>query len=130
MKISQKAKAQAKRLFRRCFRDGFLDEGRVRETVDQLIQQRPRDLLPILVAFYQYVRLEWQRHVARITSAVPLPKEEQDRILQILERRYGRLLGSQFEVDPAVIAGLRIQVGSEVIDGTVRGRLEELLEQL
>ena len=130
MKISQKAKAQAKRLFRRCLKDGLLDEERVRQTVDQLIQQRPRDLLPILVAFYQYVRLEWQRHAARVTSAVPLPQEERDRILQLLERRYGRLLDSRFEVDPSVIAGLRIQVGSEVIDGTVRGRLEELLEQM
>jgi F-type H+-transporting ATPase subunit delta len=62
--------------------------------------------------------------VARVTSAVPLSPAQERRLADSLSRLYGRPIGLQVTVDPAVLGGLVIRVGDEVIDGSVAHRLE------
>jgi len=51
-------------------------------------------------------------------------------ILANLKKKYGTDLTAEFVVDLALLGGMRIRVGSDVWDGTVRGRLERLQQQL
>lgn len=62
--------------------------------------------------------------VARVTTAVPLTQVQEQRLTEVLGRLYGRAVGLQVTVDPDVLGGLVIQVGDEVIDGSIAHRLE------
>ncbi|QDB80057.1 F0F1 ATP synthase subunit delta [Georgenia sp. 311] len=65
------------------------------------------------------------RLVAGVTAAAPLTQEQEARLGRILEGAYGRSVQINVGVDPAVIGGMRIQVGAEVIDGTTLARLQD-----
>jgi F-type H+-transporting ATPase subunit delta len=62
--------------------------------------------------------------VARVTSAVALTPEQERRLTASLARLYGRTVGLQVTVDPSLLGGLIVQVGDEVIDGSIAHRLE------
>ena len=64
------------------------------------------------------------RSVAHVTTAVPLTATQETRLVATLERLYGRTMGLQVQVDPAVLGGLVIRVDDEVIDGSIAHRLE------
>ncbi|RFU19740.1 F0F1 ATP synthase subunit delta [Geodermatophilus marinus] len=64
------------------------------------------------------------RSVAYVTTAVALTPAQERRLADVLGRIYGRQMGLQVTVDPAVLGGLVIRVGDEVIDGSVAHRLE------
>ena len=51
-------------------------------------------------------------------------------VLANLKKKYGNDVTAEFAVDLALLGGMRIRVGSDVWDGTVRGRLERLQQQL
>ncbi len=68
--------------------------------------------------------------VARVTSAVPLSPAQERRLSDVLSRIYGRAVGLQVTVDPTVLGGLVIQLGDEVIDGSVVQRLETARRRL
>ncbi|MGZ9104185.1 MAG: ATP synthase F1 subunit delta, partial [Rhodoplanes sp.] len=63
---------------------------------------------------------------ARIISALPMDVAQVKPLLEALERKYGRKVNAQVEVDPELIGGVRIVVGDKVIDATVRGRLDAM----
>jgi F-type H+-transporting ATPase subunit delta len=65
-----------------------------------------------------------QRTVARVTTPVRLTPEQEDRLRDTLTRIYGRPMSLQVELDEALLGGLVVRVGGEVIDGSVAGRLE------
>jgi F-type H+-transporting ATPase subunit delta len=62
--------------------------------------------------------------VARVTTAVPLTAAQESRLTEVLGRLYGRTVGLQVTVDPDLLGGLVVQVGDEVIDGSIAHRLE------
>jgi F-type H+-transporting ATPase subunit delta len=62
--------------------------------------------------------------VAHVVSAVPLTAVQERRLTELLGRLYGRSMGLQVLVDPAVVGGLVVRVGDEVIDGSIAHRLE------
>jgi len=126
MKIGKQARRDGKDLYRACLRAGVLDESRVRQTVDRVIEARPRNHLAALQHFLSLVKLDIGRRTARVESAIEPSPEVQEAIRETLGRRYGRGLDFRFSVQPAHIGGLRVQVGSDVYDGTVRARLAAL----
>jgi F-type H+-transporting ATPase subunit delta len=62
--------------------------------------------------------------VARVITAVPLTAAQETRLTDVLGRLYGRTVGLQVTVDPTLLGGLVVQVGDEVIDGSIAHRLE------
>ncbi len=116
------------KLFRLCLVNGLLDEGRARQVVQQVVSSRPRGYLATLSVFRRLVKLESARHTAKVESAQRLPADLQARLQTDLARIYGPGLSASFEDNPTLIGGMRIQVGSDVYDGSVRARLAALEE--
>ena len=126
MKISKQARREAKQLFLACRADGVLDEARVRETVTSVIAQKPRGYVAILAHLARLVKLDLARRTARVESPFPLTAEQQAALRTSLTRRYGPGLFIGFGQNPSLIGGLRVRVGSDVYDGSVRARLNAL----
>ena len=129
MKINKQARRDAKHLFRNCVLNGLLDENRVRQTVQQLIARKPRGYVAVLSQFQRLVKLDVARRRATIESAVPVPESLKVGVQTSLARKYGPGLSIAFVVNPDLIGGLRVQVGSDVYDGSLRARLAELTER-
>jgi F-type H+-transporting ATPase subunit delta len=128
MKISKQAKRAAKELFRSSVVSGVLDENRVRLVVGKVIAAKPRGYLGILSHFERLLKLEVERRTARVESAIQLTPEVQADVAGKLGKLYGAGLNIGFAVNPALLGGLRIKVGSDVYDGSVQARLEHLVE--
>jgi F-type H+-transporting ATPase subunit delta len=126
MKITKQARRDAKQLFRSCTAGGVLDEGRVRQIVTQVIAMKPRGYVAILSHFQRLIKLELERRTATVESAGPLSPELQANVTSQLGRLYGQGLNISFAENPGLIGGLRIKVGSDVFDGSVKARLTEL----
>jgi F-type H+-transporting ATPase subunit delta len=71
-----------------------------------------------------------QVEVARVTTAMPLSDSDKDQFRERLRRRYGNNLEFSFQVDPTIIGGAVIQVGDQIIDGSVATRLDSLSSRL
>jgi len=126
MKIGKQARRDAKDLFLACKRDGVLDETRVRQTVTQVLASKPRNYLAALTHFQRLVELDIQSRTVRIENAVPTSESLMADLKTSLTGRYGAGLDFQFFVDPTLIGGLRIRIGSDVFDGPVKTRLASL----
>jgi len=126
MKGRKQIKREARQLFRLCHVNGSVDEGRVTAVVRQALQSHPRGVYAVLSEFLRLVRLDQSRHTAGIESATDLPADLRASVAANLERVYGRKLSSSFSLDPTLIGGMRIKVGSDVYDGSIKAKLSEL----
>ena len=63
---------------------------------------------------------------ATVFSAFPLDEQGLNDIAAVLEKRFGRKLGIKVELDPSLIGGIRAVVGDEVLDTSVKARLEQM----
>jgi F-type H+-transporting ATPase subunit delta len=72
------------------------------------------------------VRLDRSRHTAEVESAAPLPDDLQASVAARIERVYGPKIRISFTQKPALIGGMRVKVGSDVYDGSVKARLAAL----
>jgi F-type H+-transporting ATPase subunit delta len=126
MKSTRRTKRAARQLFRLCLVNGAVDEGRVRMVAQQLAQSSRRGALGILTSLQRLVKLDRDRHAAVVESAAPLPHELRDKVQAGLARAYGPGLATSFEHKPELIGGMRIKVGSDVYDGSVKARLAAL----
>ena len=67
---------------------------------------------------------------ARITSAQPLSEPQAGEIVAALEKRYGRKVEADLDVDPQLLGGARVQVGDQVINASVRDALAQMAAAL
>lgn len=130
MKISKEARRFARELFQASLVNGRLDAKSVAEYADRLIAEKPRSYVQILREFTRLVRLELERRHAVIESAQPLDTAETERIRQELLSRFGSDITFEFRSNPSLLGGLRVQIGSDVWDGSVANRLHLLKQQL
>lgn len=78
------------------------------------------------VAAYLEQAAERQQQVtATVISAVPLTHEQHEKLVGALSRQYGRQVHTNVVIDESVVGGIRVEIGDEVIDGTVSHRLEQ-----
>jgi F-type H+-transporting ATPase subunit delta len=129
MKTNRQTLREAKQLFGLCLVRGALDEGRVRQVVEKVIAAGRPGGLKVLSRFQRLVRLKREAHSAKVESSSPLPSDVRTQIESELARMYGQGLLMSYADNPALVGGVRITVGSDVFDGSIKGRLTALSEQ-
>ena len=130
MKVNKEIRRVSREMLRGSFADGQLDSGRIGSLVDFVIARKPRNYVGILKNYRRLLRLELEKRRARIDSASEVDPAVKSEIVASLQNKYGSDLSSEFLVNPELLGGMRIHVGSDVWDGTVRNRLERLQQQL
>lgn len=130
MKTPKEARKLARSLFRGSFANGRLDQARLTALVGQTIAAKPRQYVSALQDLHRLVRLELQRRHAVIESAMPLDPVVAELVVNDLRARCGSDITSEFKVNPELIGGLRVKLGSDLWDGSIRGRLARLQENL
>jgi F-type H+-transporting ATPase subunit delta len=126
MKTTKKIRHEAKQLLRLCIVNGSLDEDRVRQVVQRVLESKRRGSLTLATHFERLVKLDRSRHTATVESAAPLPPDLKANVQAGLERIYGPRIITSFAESPALIGGMRIKVGSDVYDGSLKAALTAL----
>jgi F-type H+-transporting ATPase subunit delta len=96
-----------------------------------LIRNRRLELLPEIRSQYDALKLEREGVVdADIESAFPLDDAQVASLVADLERKFKRTISPRVSVDKSLIGGVRVAVGDEVIDGSVRAKLAAMATAL
>jgi len=130
MKLGKEGRRLARGLFRASLTDGRLDPAKVRVVLAKVGEERPRGGAGILKAYLRMARLAAAGRRAIVESALPLDPAGSARFAESLRAKFGADLETEFRVDPALIGGARIRIGSDVWDGTVLDRLQRLQQVL
>ncbi|GAA1525984.1 F0F1 ATP synthase subunit delta [Streptomyces albidochromogenes] len=104
--------------------------GKAQAVTERLVvrlvaQPRGRSLEAGLESLSKLAAARRDRMVAVVTTAVPLTDQQKQRLGAALAKLYGRQMHLNLEVDPEVLGGIQVQIGDEVINGTIADRLEE-----
>ena len=106
-------------------------DGQGRNLVQVLVRNGRLELVSHIRTLYEDLKREHEGVLeAKIISALPIADEQVRPLVGALEKKYGRKVSTQVEVDPELIGGVRIVVGDKVIDATVRGRLDAMAAAL
>ena len=89
-----------------------------------------RDLTRVVDAFTAKAQAAGQAAVAEVRVAAPISEEQRTRLVEALTRSKGRPVDVKVIVDPSIMGGVVTTIGDEVIDGSVRRRLEQLRASL
>ncbi|MFC7493708.1 MULTISPECIES: F0F1 ATP synthase subunit delta [unclassified Nocardioides] len=83
------------------------------------------------LAAYRHVAVDAHGEaVATVRTVSPLGEAERDRLADALAKQYGKKVHLNEVVDPGVLGGLRVEIGDDVIDGTVSSRLDDARRKL
>ena len=103
----------------------------VRNFLGLLVERRAVVLLPAIVQEYGALLNESLGRVqATVTSAAPVSDEQQSRLIQSLGAMLDKQVVLDFRENPDIIGGIVVRVGDQVIDGSVRARLDSLQQSL
>ncbi|WP_049620787.1 F0F1 ATP synthase subunit delta [Frateuria defendens] len=107
--------------------EGAPADGAFARFLGELAAQRRLALLPeVAELFEEYKRESEQQLLVKVTSAMALDAAQAEQLKASLKRRFKREIELETAVDPALLGGVVIDTGSEVIDGSARGRLARL----
>jgi F-type H+-transporting ATPase subunit delta len=102
-----------------------------RNLVAILVDNGRSELIGEIASQFDALKREHDRVVkARITSAQPLTEAQRADIVAAIERRYGRKVEAEMDVDPELLGGARVQVGDQVIHASVRDALGQMAAAL
>ncbi|MFJ3580942.1 F0F1 ATP synthase subunit delta [Streptomyces sp. NPDC090127] len=124
------ATASAKSELLRSLLGGKANAVTERLVVRLVTQPRGRSLEAGLESLSKLAAARRDRMVAVVTTAVPLSDQQKQRLGAVLAKLYGRQMHLNLDVDPAVLGGISVQVGDEVINGTIAERLDEASRRL
>jgi F-type H+-transporting ATPase subunit delta len=129
MKGNKQSRRDAKQLFKSCQVDGQLNEDRVRKTVALLIEKKPRGYFGTLQELQRLVKLDVNSRSASVVSAVELTEEQKQSVRDSLGRMKGGDVAIEFVQNPDLIGGMRVKIGDDVYDGSMKTRLARLEEK-
>jgi len=130
MRTAKEARKVSGALFRNSFTEGKLDKEKISHMVETLLAEKPRHYVDALKDYQRLIRLETEKRHAVIESATQLNSALANQIVTNLRRRYGDDLTTEFRTNPDLLGGLRIKIGDDVWDGSVKTRLRKLQDQL
>ena len=130
MKLNKEIRQLSRKMLQASFTDGQLDPGRIASLVDSVIAEKPRNYINVLKNYKRLLRLEVEKRHATIETASEVDSAIRSEIVSNLKSKYGDDLATEFHVDSQLLGGMRIRVGNDVWDGSVRNRLQRLEREL
>ena len=130
MKVSKDALRTARQFLRLTLRQGHVDLAAAKTIVDKVIADKPRHYLAILTAYQRLLRLELDKRHAIVESATEIPETGQATITADLQLRHGSDVTVEFRLNPSLLGGIRVKLGSTVWDGSVKSRLDALRDKV
>ena len=130
MKLNKEIRRLSRKMLQASFTDGQLDPGRISSLVDSFITQKPRNYIDVLKNYRRLLRLELEKRHATVETSSEVDPAIRSEIVANLKSKYGSDLSTEFHVDPRLLGGMRVRVGNDVWDGSVRNRLERLQHEL
>ena len=110
---------------------GDRSEPTVRSLLAVLVDNRRETLIGEIAKQFDELKHEHERVLrAHITSAQPLSDAQRQEIVGALERRYGKKIEAEVDVDPELLGGARVQIGDQVIHASVRDALGQMAAAL
>jgi len=107
---------------------GELLSGRATESTIVLAKRavvaRERTFAQTIEGYVTLAAAQKNRVVATVRVAQPLSDDQRDRLRAALAKQVGREVAIQEVIDPDILGGVRVELGDEVFEGTVSGRLE------
>jgi F-type H+-transporting ATPase subunit delta len=99
--------------------------------LDLVLRKGRQEILPdVWEAFRQF----WEEHLARldvtVTSAVALTESQKHALEAALAKRTGKTIVLKSLLDASVLGGLKVQIGHQLVDATVAGKLRAMKESL
>ncbi|MFF0009914.1 F0F1 ATP synthase subunit delta [Streptomyces sp. NPDC005374] len=119
------ARASAKGELLRTLLGGRADVTSERLVTRLVTAPRGRSLEAGLESLSKLAAERRDRTVAVVTSAVVLSDSQKQRLGAALAKLYGRTMHLNLDVDPEVLGGIRVQVGDEVINGSIADRIDD-----
>ena len=130
MKVSKVAQTTARRIFRLCSQGGQMNEDHLRLAITKLSTEKPRDYRGMLQALRRIIRAEVAKKQVTVESAVALDSSASASVESSLRKQYGSDLNFEFKTNPELLGGMRVRVGNDLYDGSVKARLNRLQESL
>jgi len=130
MKATRDIQRQARQLFRWCQVNGLLDESRLRQAVETISTEKPRGYLSLLQSLTRLARLDIERRRVVVETASDASPTFRESFSKALLSRRPDAAGIQFLTNPSLLGGVRVQIGNDVWDHSVSGRLDALAKSI
>ena len=128
--LNPRVSAQQKKEIFEAAAGGRLDEI-TRRLLSILVDAHRETLIGSIAEQFEELKHEHEKILrARITSAQPLSDQQRDDIVTALEKRYGKKVEADLDVDPQLLGGARVQIGDQVIHASVRDALAQMAAAL
>lgn len=113
--------------------DIFLEIGRskfnaeARNLVMLLIENKRVVVLSQISQLFEQLKARHEGVLeARIVSAFAIENRQLKKLVEDLEQKFKRKIEAQVSIDPELIGGIKVEVGDEILDASVRGKLEAM----
>ncbi len=128
--LDRTATAESRRQLVRTLLEGKAQPETIRLVEYAVLERRAGRLEKELDRLVELGAARRQRRVAVVRAATPLTDEHRDRLQRALSAQAGTDVQLNVVIDPNLVGGIKVEIGDEVVDGTVIGRLEEARRQL
>jgi len=126
MRGDKKTKLLAKQLFKLSLVNGQVSAEQVAGVLGYIEKNVPRQTLALLKLYHRAIATEFAKSQAIVDHAGPIAEPTLRQIEAAMTRKYQRPVTASARPAPALLAGLRIRVGSDVYESTVAGQLAAL----
>ena len=107
-----------------------MNEEHLRIAIAKLSTEKPRGYRGMLQSLRRLIRAEIAEKQVTVESATALDKPTVSTLENSLRQQYGQDLIFDFKTNPELLGGLRVRVGNDVFDGSVKARLQRLTDSL
>lgn len=126
MRTAKEITRVARRLLSVSMQDGKVNEDSVRAIIAKISSSKPRGYLKLLKTYHRLLKDELGKSRAVIESATTLDQATKTQVAADLKKKYGDQVDAEFVVNGDLIGGMKITIGSDVLDGSVAGRINRL----
>lgn len=126
MAADKKTKLLAKQLFKLSLVNGTVSPEQVAGVLGYIEKHAPHHPLQLLKLYHRLIAAELAKSKAIVEHAGPVSDTTLKAIEAAMTRKYGHAVAASAKASPALLAGLRVRVGSDVYESSVAGQLANL----